>query len=214
MFQKAKKLLKGTTFLFGSLGVGVLVYYTYQKNSFLRDRYFMTDQQIEEISKSEANLSLNANPKKERVIIIGGGVIGITTALYLLETQKYEVIILEKNQMISQETSFKNGCLFCPCLSEPWINQYVPKYFIKALIYKDFTIGIYRSMFRDLYSAVWVFNMLPNIVPSKVEINREKLQKMAKVSEEELNRLFSSRVIDPEKVESHIKGNLTLYEDK
>lgn len=214
MFRKARKVLKGTTFLLGSLGFGVFVYFKNQKNSLLRDRYLLTDQQIQEISKSEANLSLNANPKKERVIIIGSGVIGITTALYLLETQKYEVIILEKNAMISQETSFKNGCLFCPCLSEPWINQYVPKYFIKALIYKDFTIGIYQSMFKDLFSGVWIFNMLPNILPSKVEINREKLQKMAKISEEELNRLFSSQVIDPEKVESHIKGNLTLYEEK
>ena len=190
MFPNVKKLFKRTSLLIGGIWASTWLYYTCQKQYHSQNKTYLNEQQIQEIQKSEASFFLNSNPKKERIIIIGSGVIGITTAFYLLESQKYDVVLLEKNRMISQETSYKNGCLFCPCLSEPWINQYVPKYFMKALFEKDFTIGIYGSMFHDLFTSIWIFNMLPNILPSKVEINRDKLQRMAKISDEELKRLF------------------------
>ena len=44
--------------------------------------------------------------------------------------------------------------------------------------------------------------------------NREKLQNLAQVSEQELHKLFSNGIIHKEKVDCHIQGNLTLYRNK
>ena len=45
---------------------------------------------------------------KYDVIVLGGGVIGITTAFYLWD-RGLEVAVVERNDLPSEETSFGNG---------------------------------------------------------------------------------------------------------
>lgn len=200
-----KKSLYITT---GSLFLG-FSFYSYQK------RVLLTTISTNSFEKLVRNPIIpSKNKEKPRVLIIGGGVIGITTAFYLLESQKYEVVLLERNNEVSKETSFMNGCLFCPCLCDPWINESAIKYFIKALFIKDSMIGVYKTMLKEDSLGFWTLNMMPNILSYKVNINRDKLQKMARISEEELNRLFKEKIIEKDHVDSHIKGNLSLYKEK
>ena len=212
-----KFFLKRTSIVTAGLGLSTYLYYIQQKRRLAKESIYLDERQIVEVlqtSKFHHDIPLNLWPKKERVIIIGGGIVGITTAFYLLETHRYDVVLLEKNQMVSQETSFKNGCLFCPSLCDPWINQHMFRNLYKALFYKDFNVSIDFGFLKDYFSSVWIFNMLPNTIPYKVKRNGDKLHKMAKVSEEELNRLFSTGILDRNSVESHIQGNMSLYERK
>lgn len=54
-----------------------------------------------------------------KVLIVGAGLIGVTTA-YLLRRRGYEVTVLERREGPARETSFANGGFLCPSASEPW----------------------------------------------------------------------------------------------
>ena len=176
MIQKLKKITKNVIVISGVLASSFWLYHYAQKQYYLKNIQFLNEKQVQDVLNSnnfKHEISLNSKPNKERVVIIGSGIIGITTAYYLLETHKFDVVLLEKNQVISQETSFKNGCLFCPALCEPWVNQNVYKYLYKALFYKNFNISIYFNSLRDYFPSIWILNMLPNTIPSRVNENRE-----------------------------------------
>ena len=71
-----------------------------------------------------------------RIIIIGGGVIGVTTAYYM---QQYgtEVTVLERNHGAGLETSFGNGGGLTADVVEPWNAPGIHKVLLQSLGRKD-----------------------------------------------------------------------------
>lgn len=59
-------------------------------------------------------------------VVIGGGVIGVTTAYYL-HCAGLSVALLEKREGPALETSFANGGLITPSMSEPWASPGLPR---------------------------------------------------------------------------------------
>ena len=53
------------------------------------------------------------------MIIIGGGLIGVTTA-YFLRNRGHEVTVIDREEGAGRQTSFANGALLTPSMSEPW----------------------------------------------------------------------------------------------
>ena len=60
-------------------------------------------------------------------LIIGGGLMGITTAYQLLKKGE-SVTILECREGVALETSYANGGMLTPSMSEPWNSPGVYKY--------------------------------------------------------------------------------------
>src|SRR5919108_300966 len=54
-----------------------------------------------------------------KVLVLGGGVIGITTAWFLAR-EGHEVSVVEREQGVALGTSYANGALIHTCLVEPW----------------------------------------------------------------------------------------------
>jgi D-amino-acid dehydrogenase len=54
-----------------------------------------------------------------KIIVIGSGVIGLTTA-YLLKERGHDVAVIERELGPSLQTSFANGALLTPSMPEPW----------------------------------------------------------------------------------------------
>lgn len=54
-----------------------------------------------------------------KIIIIGGGVVGVTTA-YLMATKGHEVLVVERQGDVGLGASYANGALLTPSMSEPW----------------------------------------------------------------------------------------------
>jgi D-amino-acid dehydrogenase len=54
-----------------------------------------------------------------RVIIIGAGLIGVTSA-YALRRRGHEVVVIEREAGPGLQTSFANGSLLTPSMPEPW----------------------------------------------------------------------------------------------
>ena len=68
-----------------------------------------------------------------RVVVLGGGIVGVTTA-YFLSRQGHEVTLIEKNEDAGLETSFANGGIVTPSMSDPWVSPEIPR-FILCLLY-------------------------------------------------------------------------------
>jgi D-amino-acid dehydrogenase len=54
-----------------------------------------------------------------RVVIIGSGLAGVTTAWFLRE-QGVDVVVVERASAVARETSFANGSMLTPSLADPW----------------------------------------------------------------------------------------------
>ena len=60
-----------------------------------------------------------------KIMVLGGGVIGVTTAYYLAEAG-HEVTVLDRQKGPALETSFANAGEVSPGYSSPWAGPGVP----------------------------------------------------------------------------------------
>lgn len=60
-----------------------------------------------------------------KIIVLGAGVIGVTSA-YALAQRGHEVTIIERNSSSAEETSFSNGGQLSYSHAEPWANPSTP----------------------------------------------------------------------------------------
>ena len=67
-----------------------------------------------------------------RIVIIGAGIIGATTAYYL-SREGHEVTVVERQPEPGMETSFANGGLVTPSMADPWAAPGVPMMLLKGL---------------------------------------------------------------------------------
>eukprot|EP01137_Pigoraptor_chileana_P018211 Opistho-2@77346 len=63
-----------------------------------------------------------AAPSGPTALVVGAGVIGLTTAHYL-RANGLSVTVIEKNAVSADETSFQNGGILCPSLTRPWTAE-------------------------------------------------------------------------------------------
>ena len=56
---------------------------------------------------------------QKKVLVIGGGLLGVTSAWYLA-ARGHDVTVLERREAAALETSFANGGLLTPSQSDPW----------------------------------------------------------------------------------------------
>ena len=56
-----------------------------------------------------------------RIVVLGGGVIGVTTAYYLA-ADGHEVVVLDRQKAVGQETSFANAGLIAPGHVYSWAS--------------------------------------------------------------------------------------------
>lgn len=71
-------------------------------------------------------------PEQKHVIIIGGGIIGVTSALYL-HNAGYKVTLLEKESHVADGVSHGNNALITPSLTGPLASPDLPKTYFSYL---------------------------------------------------------------------------------
>lgn len=101
-------------------------------------------------------------------IVMGGGIIGVTTAYYL-NTLGEEVIVLERNRNTGEETSFQNGALLAPGHSHSWANPGAAWTLLKSIFQEHPAVRFKFSFDPQLWR--WVFNFLPNCTEQKFTAN-------------------------------------------
>ena len=67
-----------------------------------------------------------------KVVVLGGGISGTVTA-YFLAKDGHDVTLIERRAGVAQETSFANGGIICPSMSEPWASPGAPTSILRWL---------------------------------------------------------------------------------
>jgi D-amino-acid dehydrogenase len=71
-----------------------------------------------------------------KIIILGAGIIGISTAWHLLE-QGHEVTVIDRQPDAAMETSFANAAQISVSYCEPWANRDAPLKALKWMLSKE-----------------------------------------------------------------------------
>lgn len=98
-----------------------------------------------------------------KVAVLGTGVIGVTSAYYLMRAG-YNVTVLERQSGPSLETSFANAGEVSPAYASPWAAPGMPTKALKWLFMRHAPLIIRPRI--DLDMARWVFAMLRNCTGS------------------------------------------------
>ncbi|WP_321930565.1 D-amino acid dehydrogenase [Paraburkholderia guartelaensis] len=91
-----------------------------------------------------------------RVIVLGGGVVGVTTA-YQLQKDGHEVVVLDRQSVTAGETSWGNAGMVAPGHSFVWSSPKAPMTLLKSLVQKDQALRFKFSTDPRLYTWSWLF---------------------------------------------------------
>ncbi|MEZ9367420.1 D-amino acid dehydrogenase [Shewanella sp. 10N.286.51.B2] len=93
------------------------------------------------------------------IIIIGSGLLGLSTA-YQLHAQGHQVTVIERRESAGLETSFANGGLLTPSLSDPWNAPGVFFNMLKMIGKEDSPLLLRPKALPSL--ALWGLSFLKN----------------------------------------------------
>lgn len=142
-----------------------------------------------------------------RVVVIGGGVVGVTTAYYLAKSG-HQVTVVEKEPDVATLASGGNAGLIAPGHSFAWASPTAPKELLRSLTVEDTALRV--NPFKAPGMAIWGLKFLR-------ECNQERLEKNTRVKLR--LAVYSQRMLDQIAADEHIdyddihEGLLYLYRD-
>ncbi|HUL90850.1 MAG TPA: D-amino acid dehydrogenase [Burkholderiales bacterium] len=143
-----------------------------------------------------------------RVIVLGAGVIGTTSAWYLARAG-HEVTVVDRQPEAALETSFANGGQISVSHSEPWANPMAPLKILRWLGREDSPL-LFRPR-ADLREWVWGLRFLLECLPGRTRDNTEAAFALAQYSREQLGQLRRDTAISYDAATS---GILHLYQEE
>ena len=93
-----------------------------------------------------------------RILVLGNGVVGTTTAYYLAR-QGFEVVVVDRQNDVALETSFANAGQISPGYASPWAAPGVPLKAIKWML-QSMPLAIRPT--ADINQYLFMASMLRN----------------------------------------------------
>lgn len=140
-----------------------------------------------------------------KVLILGSGVIGVTSAYYLAKAG-HEVTVVDRQPKPGLETSFANAGEVSPGYSSPWAGPGVPVKAIKWLLMKHGPLVIRPKV--DPVMWVWLLKMLRNCTAQRYAVNKRRMIPIAEYSRDCLRALRSDIGI---RYDERERGTLQLF---
>ena len=126
------------------------------------------------------------------ILILGAGVIGVTTAYELLRAD-HDVTVLDRKPEPALETSFGNAGLIAPGHSYAWTTPKLPKNLFKSLYEKKRT---FRFKFQwDLAMWRWGLQFIRHCTKKKMGENTRRKHRLSIYSQKHLHRLINETEI-------------------
>ena len=142
-----------------------------------------------------------------RILIMGGGVVGVTTAYQLLK-DGHEVVLLERQDTVARETSWGNAGMIAPGHSFVWSSPRAPWILLKSLILKDQALRFRFSMDPRLYT--WSLKFLAECTEAKARRNTLRKHRLAMYSQRVLHETLAAEALDYDR---NARGILYFYRD-
>ncbi len=121
-----------------------------------------------------------------KVIVLGAGVIGVTTAYYLARAGA-EVKVLERQPGSALETSHANAGQVSPGYSTPWAAPGIPFKALKWMFQRHAPLAIRPD--GTLWQLRWMHAMLRNCTSARYATNKERMMRLAEYSRDSLRAL-------------------------
>lgn len=120
------------------------------------------------------------------VIVVGSGLLGLTSAYYLAE-QGFQVQVIDRQSGPALETSFANGGLLTPSLSDPWNAPGVFWHMLKSINREESPLLLRPAVLPSL--ATWGLRFLHHSSPARYQQNILRNTRMAAYNLRVLNQL-------------------------
>jgi D-amino-acid dehydrogenase len=140
-----------------------------------------------------------------RILVLGAGVIGVTSAWYLSKAG-HEVTLVDRHDAAGMETSFANGGQISVSHAQPWANPRVPRKILKWLGREDAPL-LFRPR-ADLAQWLWGLAFLRECTPARTAHNIRQLVTLGVYSRESLRELRAETGIDYDQL---ARGILHFY---
>ena len=140
-----------------------------------------------------------------KVLILGSGVIGVTSAYYLAKAG-HEVTVIDRQPKPALETSFANAGEVSPGYSSPWAGPGVPVKAIKWLLMRHGPLVIWPKL--DPVMWIWMLKMLRNCTSARYAVNKSRMIPIAEYSRDCLRALRSEIGIH---YDERSRGTLQLF---
>lgn len=143
-----------------------------------------------------------------KVLVLGAGVIGTTTAWFLRE-RGHDVTVVERQTAAALETSFANGGQISVSHVEPWANPAAPFQILRWLGQADAPL-LFRPRL-DLQQWRWGLQFLVECLPSRTRRNMLQILAISKYSGEVLRNLRAATGMHYDDLQ---RGILQIYTDR
>jgi D-amino-acid dehydrogenase len=140
-----------------------------------------------------------------KVMVLGGGVIGVATAYYLARAG-HAVTVLDRQPGPALETSFANAGEVSPGYASPWAGPGVPLKAIKWLTMKHGPLVIRPKL--DPAMWIWMARMLRNCTAARYALNKSRMVRLAEYSRDILRDLRAETGIA---YDERSRGTLQLF---
>jgi len=140
-----------------------------------------------------------------KVLVLGGGVIGVTSAYYLAKAG-HEVTVIDRQPKAAQETSFANAGEVSPGYSSPWAGPGVPVKAIKWLLMRHGPLVVWPKL--DPAMWIWLMKLLRNCTSARYAVNKSRMIPIAEYSRDCLRALRADIGIQ---YDERSQGTLQLF---
>ncbi len=140
-----------------------------------------------------------------RVVILGAGVIGVTSAWYLAQAG-HEVTVFDRQNAPAMETSFGNAGEISPGYASPWAAPGIPMKALKWLFMHHAPLIVQPR--PDPAKIKWVLQMLTNCTAGAYSVNKSRMVRLAEYSRDCLMDLRATTGIT---YDERTQGTLQLF---
>lgn len=140
-----------------------------------------------------------------KVLILGAGVVGVTSAYYLARAG-HEVVVVDRQTGAGLETSFANAGQVSFGYSSPWAGPGIPLKAIKWMFQQNSPLVIRPRM--DPLQWSWLLQMLRNCTEAAYRTNKSRMVRVADYSRSALADLRAETGIEYDQRE---RGTLQLF---
>src|SRR5438270_11755867 len=128
-----------------------------------------------------------------KVVVIGAGVVGVTTAYYLARSG-HEVTVLEKEHEVATLASAGNAGLIAPGHSFAWASPTAPKELLRSLTVDDTALRV--NPLKAPGMALWGLKFLRECTAERSTRNTTVKLRLAQYSQRMLDQISADEHID------------------
>jgi D-amino-acid dehydrogenase len=140
-----------------------------------------------------------------KIIVLGSGVIGTTSAYYLAKAG-HEVSVIDRQPGAALETSFANAGEISPGYASPWAGPGVPLKAVKWLLMRHSPLVVRPALDPEMWR--WMVQMLMNCNRTSYARNKGRMLRLAEYSRDCLVRLRADTGIA---YDERTQGTLQLF---